>query len=179
MTQCDLGAHTVRARTSGSLTYKDLRSVRPSPWLLLALLPSAVTSSVSAETKGALEGAMKAGFVSLGAAILLVMSSTGVANAQSKVKGVDVSEYQGTIDWASVKSAGIGFGIARVSDGAHHSDAYFASNWSGMKKNGIIRGVYQFFRASQDPKAQAKVVADAVGSLGADDLPPVADVEVM
>jgi lysozyme len=58
-------------------------------------------------------------------------------------------------------------------------DPTFGANWAGIKAAGMVRGVYQFFRASEDPTAQANIVVNAVGSIGAGDLPPVADVEVM
>lgn len=103
-----------------------------------------------------------------------------VCPTKSTVKGLDVSYYQSTIDWTKVKAAGYGFAIARVSDGTGFSDPKFAANWQGMKSVGMIRGVYQFFRASQDPIAQADLLVDAVQKLGQDptDIPPVADVEV-
>jgi lysozyme len=96
----------------------------------------------------------------------------------STVQGIDVSEFQGSINWSSVHASGRGFAIARVSDGTGHSDPTFATNWAGIKAAGMVRGVYQFFRASEDPTAQANLLVSAVGTLGADDLPPVADVEV-
>jgi GH25 family lysozyme M1 (1,4-beta-N-acetylmuramidase) len=95
------------------------------------------------------------------------------------VEGVDVSKYQATIDWARVAAAGIGFSIARVSDGLNYPDAYFQRNWSGMRANGIIRGVYQFFRASQDPIRQADYLLNEVGTFGPGDLPPFLDVETL
>ncbi len=97
----------------------------------------------------------------------------------STVKGVDVSTYQGSIDWSSVKAAGYDFGIARVSDGTANPDGTFAGNWSGMKAAGVVRGSYQFFRASVDPTAQADLLLKAIGTLDAGDLAPMADVEVM
>jgi lysozyme len=96
----------------------------------------------------------------------------------STVEGVDVSEYQGSINWGSVHGAGIDFAIARVSDGTGHSDPTFSANWSGIKGAGMVRGVYQFFRGSESGSAQADLLVNAIGSLGAGDLPPVADVEV-
>jgi lysozyme len=96
----------------------------------------------------------------------------------SIVQGVDVSEYQGTIDWTKVHASGRGFAIARVSDGTGHPDATFSANWSGIKAAGMIRGVYQFFRASQNPTQQANLLLNAIGPLGGSDLAPVADVEV-
>lgn len=97
------------------------------------------------------------------------------------VKGVDVSIYQGTVDWPKVKASGIDFAFARISDGTGSDDGSFAANWKGMKAAGIVRGSYQFFRASQDPTAQANLVAQklqAAGGMLADDLPVVCDIEV-
>ena len=92
------------------------------------------------------------------------------------VQGVDVSVYQGTISWPSVKAAGIDFAIARISDGSA-LDTDFATNWSGMKSAGVIRGAYQYFEPGQDPMTQANIVISAVGMLGAGDLPVTADME--
>jgi lysozyme len=94
----------------------------------------------------------------------------------SVVKGVDVSVYQGTVNWPDVKSAGIDFAIARISDGSA-LDSEFATNWSAMKSAGIVRGAYQYFEPGEDPTTQAKIVVSAVGSLAAGDLPVTADME--
>jgi len=93
------------------------------------------------------------------------------------VEGIDVSEWQGSIDWGKVKGSGRAFAIARVSYGTGHLDPYFGGNWSGMKSAGLIRGAYQWFRPAQDPIAQADIVVAHVGVLGAGDLPVTADVE--
>jgi lysozyme len=106
-------------------------------------------------------------------------SAVSVCASGSTLQGLDVSDYDGTVDWSAVKSAGNTFAIARISDGTGYPDTTFAANWTGMKAAGLIRGSYQFFRASEDPTAQAKMVIQAVGTLGAGDLAPVADVEVM
>lgn len=95
----------------------------------------------------------------------------------STVEGVDVSVWQGDIDWKKVRASGRAFAMIRVSDGAHHADTRFDQNWSGAKAAGLARGVYQFFRASQDGTAQADMLLKHVGSdLG--EIDPVADVEV-
>jgi lysozyme len=97
------------------------------------------------------------------------------------LKGVDVSYYQGSITWASVKSAGNAFAFMRVSDGLSFPDSKFAANWAGAKAAGLIRGPYQFFRPGQDPTNQANAMLaqiDAAGGLAAGDLPPVLDLEV-
>ncbi len=97
----------------------------------------------------------------LASLVLVIVATTGVARAQG-IQGVDVSEFQGTIDWPRVKAAGIAFAFVRVSDGVQHRDPTFAQNWAGTKANGIVRGVYQFFRASEDPIAQADLLASSV-----------------
>ncbi|HEY1954774.1 MAG TPA: GH25 family lysozyme [Polyangiaceae bacterium] len=99
----------------------------------------------------------------------------------SVVKGVDVSIYQGSVDWSKVKAAGKVFAIARVSDGTGTIDSTFATNWKGMKAQGLVRGVYQFFEPGDDPTKQADLVSSQVKSAGgfdAGDLPPVMDMEV-
>ena len=112
-------------------------------------------------------------------------SSTGqaltVCATGKVVKGVDVSVYQGSVNWSQVKNAGMVFAFARVSDGTGTIDSTFATNWKGMKSNGIVRGVYQFFEPGEDPTKQANLVLTEVKNAGgfiADDLPPVMDMEV-
>jgi len=104
------------------------------------------------------------------------ISQASVCATGTVVKGVDVSVYQGTIDWTSVKGAGIDFAIARISDGSA-LDTDFATNWSGMKSAGLVRGAYQYFEPGQDPTTQANIVISAVGMLGSGDLPVTADME--
>ena len=96
------------------------------------------------------------------------------------LKGIDVSYYQGTVDWTKVKGAGQSFAIVRVSDGVNYPDSKFTTNWSGVKKAGIVRGLYQYFRPTQDVQAQVDLMFDklaAAGGLQPGDLPPVLDLE--
>ena len=88
-----------------------------------------------------------------------------VCPGSNKVYGIDVSYYQGTINWASVKAAGKQFAIIRVSDGTGFLDPKFASNWRNAKAAGIAVGAYQFFRPNQDATAQAELglLANGVG----------------
>ena len=100
-----------------------------------------------------------------------------VCAAGPTTKGIDVSYYQGTIDWAKVKNSGVEFAFVRVSDGLANIDSKFTQNWSGSRAAGVIRGAYQFFRPNLDAAAQANLFVQKVGKLAADDLPPVIDVE--
>jgi lysozyme len=101
-----------------------------------------------------------------------------VCPAGATTEGIDVSTYQGGVDWAAVQAAGLGFGIARISDGLRHDDARFDANWSGIKAAGLVRGAYQYFEPAEDAAGQAMKVVRKVGWLGAGDLPVSLDVEV-
>lgn len=92
------------------------------------------------------------------------------------VEGVDVSSWQGSIDWSAVAGAGIKFAIVRIGDGTYH-DRDFATNWAGARRAGLIRGAYQFFEPGQDAVTQADIVVAAVGRLGPGDMPVTIDVE--
>jgi len=97
-------------------------------------------------------------------------------------RGIDVSKYEGTVDWPTVAASGISFAFTRASHGVAIIDTSFVPNWQGMKANGVIRGVYQYFVPSQDPIAQADLFVAQVTSAGGfeqGDLPPVLDVEEM
>jgi lysozyme len=104
-------------------------------------------------------------------------SEASVCATGATVKGVDVSVYQGSVNWASVKASGVDFAIARISDGSY-LDTTFATNWAAIKSAGMVRGAYQFFEPGEDPTAQANIVISAVGTLGDGDLPVTADMEV-
>jgi GH25 family lysozyme M1 (1,4-beta-N-acetylmuramidase) len=98
----------------------------------------------------------------------------------STVRGVDVSIWQGHVDWAAVKRAGYDFALTRVSDGTGTFDPTFNDDWAGIKSAGMVRGVYQFFEAGDDGTAQADLLlraVDALGGFGAGDLPPIVDIE--
>ncbi len=103
---------------------------------------------------------------------------TTVCGVGPTVKGIDVSYYQGTINWSAVKNDGVVYAFIRTSDGTYH-DPNFDSYWSGSRAAGIKHGAYHFFRPEDDPIAQADYVLSKIGGkLAADDLPPVLDVEV-
>src|SRR5262249_45743336 len=99
-----------------------------------------------------------------------------VCAAGDTLQGMDVSTYQGTIDWDQVAAEGIDFAVIRMGDGLG-GDAQYARNWSEARRVGVIRSTYQFFRPGTDPIAQADLLVDTMGPLMPDDLPPVIDVE--
>ncbi len=73
-------------------------------------------------------------------------------------QGIDVSEHQGTIDWAAVAADGIDFAIIRAgyrgySEGGLFEDVYFRDNMDGAIKAGLDVGVYFFSQAINTEEA--------------------------
>jgi lysozyme len=96
------------------------------------------------------------------------------------LKGIDVSESARTVDWDQVKASGRTFGVARISDGLTKLDANFQDYWPAIKRAGLVRGAYQYFRARHGGAEQADMVLkqiSAAGGLSPGDLPPVLDLE--
>lgn len=62
----------------------------------------------------------------------------------SKILGIDVSEHNGTLDWAKIKAAGIKFAIIRSGYGTGHVDNCFKKNMEGAIANGLHIGIYHF-----------------------------------
>ncbi len=106
-------------------------------------------------------------------------AAEAVCPGERTLDGIDVSYYQGTIDWDAVRADGIRFAFIRVSDGTTFMDPQFETNWKNAKAAGVFVGTYQFFRPNQDASAQADIVVDALKRVGYSrrDLPPVIDVE--
>lgn len=98
-----------------------------------------------------------------------------------KIHGIDVSHYQRGINWELVKAMKkknikIQFAFIKATESNYKIDAFFFRNWKGSKENGIIRGAYHYFDASNDAKQQAILFSEIV-CLKKGDLPPVIDVE--
>ncbi len=94
-----------------------------------------------------------------------------------RVLGVDVSGWQGQIDWRKTAQAGAWFAFIKATEGQAGTDRTFARNWANSRGL-LLRGAYHFLRAGQDPVAQADHFADVVlGTNDPGELPPVLDVE--
>jgi GH25 family lysozyme M1 (1,4-beta-N-acetylmuramidase) len=91
--------------------------------------------------------------------------------------GIDVSKWQGAIDWNQVAGSGVSFAFIRVNHGLDDIDERFTYNWAEARRVGIARGAYQYFLPNEDAVAQADLFLDLMGPLEPGDLPPVLDVE--
>lgn len=79
----------------------------------------------------------------------------GIKSIKSKI-GIDVSSYQGIIDWNAVKTSGIDFSILKIIRKDLTPDKQFFSNWNGCSEFGIeIQGVYNYSYATTVQKAQS------------------------
>lgn len=97
------------------------------------------------------------------------------------VHGIDVSYYQGKIDWKKVKAmeedeVKIRFAFIKATEGLFSVDPYFQRNWREAPKAGIVCGAYHFFRPQKPGEWQAKFFLQTV-KFEAGDLPPVVDIE--
>lgn len=100
-----------------------------------------------------------------------------VCAAGETLFGIDVSYYQGDIDWNAVAGAGVVYAWTRVSHSTSFQDPKFAANLAGARAAGIHVGAYQYFEPSEDPIAQAQLLLDLLGPLQPGDMPPMIDVE--
>ena len=86
--------------------------------------------------------------------------SDGVITYPGALQGIDVSEHQGSIDWARVKADGIDFAILRVGyrgtgkEGKLMTDARFEENYAGAEAAGIPVGVYFYSQATSVSEAE-------------------------
>lgn len=71
-------------------------------------------------------------------------------------KGIDVSKYQGNIDWNKVKNAGIEFAILRIGYGMYdfQKDKQFENNYKNARANNIPVGIYHYSYATSIEEAE-------------------------
>ncbi len=98
-----------------------------------------------------------------------------------EIHGIDISHYQGDIDWEQLKNAMIQgcpvrFVIIKSTEGASSIDENFRSNFNQSRDYGFIRGVYHFWSNKSTAREQAYFFLDKV-HLTDGDLPPVLDIE--
>ena len=93
-----------------------------------------------------------------------------------EVHGVDVSRYQGSVDWNRARQAGISFAFIKATEGGDHSDPMFRTYWEQTRAAGIPRSGYHFYYVCRSGAEQAAwYIANVPRERGA--LPPVVDLE--
>ena len=128
-------------------------------------------------------------FLGASLAVSVVVSALTPAPANALIEGVDVSNWQGNINWPAVPSDRFRFAFIKASEGTTYTDPYFQRNWNGAGAAGLFRGAYHFARpagtttAEINADAQAEAywfvsrVAGVDGMGGLKDLPAVLDLE--
>lgn len=96
--------------------------------------------------------------------------------------GIDVSHYQGDINWKMLKQTRQGkfpvqFIFMKATEGGDFSDDKFVANFDSAKAHGFIRGAYHFYNPKTDANKQADFFIRSV-KLEPGDLPPVLDIEM-
>lgn len=95
---------------------------------------------------------------------------------QYPVKGVDVSAYQGEIDWQTLAMQDVSFAFIKATEGSSFVDDKFSENWENALATNLKVGAYHFFSYESSGTAQAehfiRTVPKVKGSLA-----PVIDVE--
>lgn len=98
-----------------------------------------------------------------------------------EIQGIDISHYQGEIDWQELRTAMINkcpirFVIIKATEGASIVDKKFETNFYNARDYGFIRGAYHFWSTKTSARSQAQFFLEKV-KLVQGDLPPVLDVE--
>lgn len=108
--------------------------------------------------------------------------SAGLATttATTQVAGIDVSSYQGNVDWSKWWGYGNRFAYVKATEGTSYTNPYFAQQYNGSYNQGFIRGAYHFARPSVSGGAtQADYFVNHGGGWSGDGktLPGVLDIE--
>ena len=101
--------------------------------------------------------------VMLSLVMLLSALPCGAGAADAPQKGVDVSRWQGTVDWAKVKQAGVEFAILRCF--AYRKDTTFETNYAAATAQGIPLGAYVYMYATT-PQGAVQEAQNVLAALG-------------
>ena len=103
-------------------------------------------------------------------------SFTGPVPHDFPIHGIDVSKYQGDIDWRTVKASGVKFAYIKSTEGGDYVDPKFQQNWKEAKAAGVQRGAYHFVYWCRPWQDEMRLFTQTV-PVDPDALPPVLDVE--
>ena len=85
-------------------------------------------------------------------------------------QGIDVSQFQGEINWAEVHAAGMAFAFIKATEGETLVDPTFETNWAQAKQQGLLRGAYHFYRPQDDgagiETGSARILVPPLSAMG-------------
>lgn len=99
-----------------------------------------------------------------------------IMSKKYRVWGIDVSHYQGEVDWKKIKDYDVDFVYIKATEGSSYVDERFEENKKKLEENGFTYGVYHFFSFDSKAKDQAKHFIETIGDMKGK-LTPVIDVE--
>jgi GH25 family lysozyme M1 (1,4-beta-N-acetylmuramidase) len=117
-------------------------------------------------------------------AALAFSGASGVAASATRAKGIDVSNWNGTINWTKIAHAGYRFAIGKATEATTFDDSTYLANRDGSESAGLVFGAYHFARPSGT--SFAAVTASAIGQADhfldfatpqPGELPPTLDLE--
>ena len=111
--------------------------------------------------------------------LTLFLAITGLSSNAQTILGIDVSHYEGTINWPQVKASGIVFAFAKATQGVNLTDNTFVTNMVNGGNAGVVMGAYHFPRPVDNGAiAEAQYFLSVAGPyIGPGFLPPVLDLE--
>ncbi|GAA3039237.1 hypothetical protein GCM10020000_16960 [Streptomyces olivoverticillatus] len=78
---------------------------------------------------------------------LAALTARSVApQVKTGLRGLDVSAYQGNVNWSAVRSGGASFAYVKATEGLTYKNAYFSQQYNGSAAAGLLRGAYHFAR---------------------------------
>ena len=92
------------------------------------------------------------------------------------IHGVDVSSYQGDIDWKQIEAQNVKIAYIKATEVSGHVDRRFDENWRNVSETDIISGAYHFFSFDSSGKKQAENFISTVPATE-NDLPHAVDLE--
>ncbi|WP_296697931.1 glycoside hydrolase family 25 protein [Algoriphagus sp.] len=93
-----------------------------------------------------------------------------------QILGIDVSHFQGDVNWEDIKKADITFVYDKATQGDSFLDPKYSKNKTGAHESGLAHGSYHFFTSNADAIKQAEFFVKSI-DYGEGDLPPVLDLE--
>jgi GH25 family lysozyme M1 (1,4-beta-N-acetylmuramidase) len=145
---------------------------------LVILAALALSASLPASTAGARPG--RDGFAGSSGDAALTAARAGARSAVgATIPGLDVSHWQGTIDWTKVAETGRRFVFMKATDDVDYRDPTFLTNRAGARANGLLVGAYHFSRPDASPgdaRREARFFV-SVADPQPGDLLPVLDME--
>lgn len=105
-----------------------------------------------------------------------VFATVTPSESKYPVFGVDVSNYQGVIDWERIEEQGVKFAFIKATEGSGHVDESVSRNLRDIDDTDILHSCYHFFSFDSAGETQAENFINVVGR-DEIDLPPVVDIE--